>query len=208
MKTPTLPECHGLFDTYKVPAGTVKVHCEAVHKVAVALAEQLIQKGFLLDLNIIQPFSLLHDLMKSVVLERLDGPPYHYQPTAEEIQMHQQLRKQYVGMSETKVAYLVLQDNYPEFAKLFTELDELTQNPQAKVHEETKFIHYVDWRVLGNKIVPLSERMNYIYNRYSHWIKKRNIDWEAVQQDQFNYERKLFSLLPYPPEQLKVHISL
>ncbi len=201
MNLPSLSHCHELFEQYQVP-GTVKEHCKAVHKVALFLAEELVQKKYPLRLEIIKPFSLLHDFMKAVVLERLTDPPYNYKPTEEEMQMHQHLREKYKGLSETKVAHLLLHDEFPEFAQLFLELDDLTRNPHASVSEETKFIHYVDWRVLGNKVVPLKERMNYIYDKYGHWIVKKNIDWEGAKQEQFGYERKLFNCLPFKAEEL------
>ena len=207
MNLPTLPDCQALFDQYQVP-GTVRVHCQTVHTVAVFLAEKLIERGYPLDLNIVKPFSLLHDFMKAVVLERLDDPPYNYQPTAAEVQMHQQLRQQYAGKSETYVAYLVLKEKYPEFARLFLELDELTRNPHHPVQEETKFVHYVDWRVLGNKVVPLKERMEYIYKRYGKWIRKKKIDWEAAKQEQQEYEGKLFNQLSFRPEELAEKVKV
>lgn len=207
MKTPTLQHCQELFGQYKVP-GTVKEHCKTVHKVAAFLAEELIKKGYPLRLDIVKPFSLLHDFMKAVVLERLTDPPYNYQPSKEETEMHQKLREQYKGHSETYVTYLLLKEEFPEFAQLFLELDELTRNPQAVVSEETRFIHYVDWRVLGNKVVPLTQRMNYIYERYGQWIQKRGIDWKEVQQEQYDYERKLFNHLPFGAEELGGKINL
>ncbi len=202
MNLPTLLQCQELFEKYKVPAGTVKIHCETVNKVAVFLAQELVKRKYPLRPEIIKPFSLLHDFMKVVVLERLTNPPYNYKPTEEEVQMHQKLREKYKGLSETKVAYLILKEKYPEFAALFLELDELTRNPRAPVREETKFIHYVDWRVMGNSIVPLQERMAYIWQRYGPWIRKQGIDWEASRQEQRAYEAKIFKLLPYQPEEL------
>ena len=207
MKLPSLPHCQELFEQYKVP-GTVKEHCHTVHKVAVFLAQELVKRGYLLQLEIVKPFSLLHDFMKAVVLERLTDPPYNYKPTTEELQMHRQLREQYKGLSETKVAHLLLKEEFPEFAQLFLELDELTRNPHAAVSEETKFIHYVDWRVLGNKVVPLSVRLEYIYDKYGPWIKKKNIDWEATKQEQFDYERKIFNCLPFKAEELGEKVKL
>ncbi len=201
MKLPPLTYCQELFDKYKVP-GTVKEHCKTVHTVATFLAEELVKQGYALNIEIVKPFSLLHDFMKAVVLERLTDPPYNYTPTLEELQMHQKLREQYKGLSETKVAHLLLKDEFPEFAQLFLELDELTRNPHVSVSEETKFIHYVDWRVLGNKVVPLSIRLKYIYDKYGHWIKKKNIDWEATKLEQFDYERKIFNCLPFQAEEL------
>ncbi len=207
MTVPTLSDCQALFTQYQVP-GTVRVHCQTVHKVAVFLAEKLVTQGYPLDLQIVRPFSLLHDFMKAVVLERLDGPPYNYIPTPEEVQKHQQLRQQYAGKSETYVAYLILKENYPEFAHLFLELDELTRNPAALVREETKFIHYVDWRVLGNKVVPLKERMKYIYKRYGTWIRRNKIDWPATKREQQQYEKKIFKQLSFMPEELGKQVLL
>ncbi len=207
MKTPTPPQSQDLFQQYKVP-GTVRVHCETVHKVAVFLAEKLLKNGYPLRLEIVKPFSLLHDFMKAVVLERLDSPPYNYAPTAEELEMHAKLRQQFAGKSETTVAYLILKQKWPEFAELFQELDQLTHNPHAQVQEETKFIHYVDWRVLGNQVVPLKERMKYIYKRYGKWIRKNKIDWPATKKEQQDYERKIFKLLPFTAEELGEMIRL
>src|SRR3989338_1574130 len=207
MNLPTLPQCQQLFEKYKVP-GTVRLHCESVHTVAVFLAEHVQKQGYPLNLDIVKPFSLLHDFMKAVVLERLTDPPYNYTPTAEEVEMHQQLRRQYHGGSETKVAYLILKEDYPEFAQLFLELDELTTNPQAVVSAETRFINYVDWRVLGNKVVPLSERMEYIYQRYGHWIQKKHLDWPAIRQEQYDYEQQLFKHLSFSPAALSQQIQL
>lgn len=222
MIAPTIEECYALFDKYKVPA-TVRAHCEAAYKVASALTNFLAKINsnnkssndksssnniLKINMGIVLPFALLHDFMKAVVLEQLGAPSYSYQPTTEELEMHQKLRKQYVGLSETKVSYLILKDKYPEFAQLFLELDELTKNPKAKVTPEAKFIHYIDWRVLGNKVVPLKVRMDYIYEHYGQWIKKMNIDWETSQQEQYDYERNLFNALPFNPEELEKQVKL
>ena len=202
MKLPTLAECQRLFEQYKIPS-TVRQHCQTVYRVATVLADQLIATGYPLRKEVVGPLALLHDFMKAVVIERLGGDPfYQYTPTAEEVAMHQELRQKYAGLSETYVTYLLLKDQYPEFAQLFLELDQFTRNPQTPVQEETKFIHYVDWRVLGNKVVPLKKRMDYIYERYGLWIEKKNIDWEEAKNEQFEYEHKIFNCLPFTAEEL------
>ncbi len=207
MKTPTLPQCYALFDEYHVP-GTIRTHCNAVFQVTSFLAEKLVESEYPLKVEIVKPFALLHDFMKAVVLERLTDPPYNYTPTAAEAAMHQRLRTQYAGKSETFAAYSILNQEYPEFAALFLELDELIRNPNATVSEETKFIHYVDWRVLGNKIVPLKERIEYIFQKYGKWITQKNIDWKTVQQEQFDYEQQIFKHLAFTPEELAQQVSL
>lgn len=210
MDYPSLQECRGLFERYKVP-GTIRTHCEAVHKVATFIAEELTkqpQNGFNIDAKLIGSFSLLHDFMKAVVLERLGDAPYFYTPTLEEKEMHQQLRQKFAGKSETKAAFLILNEKYPSFAALFLELDELTRNPKAKTSNEARLVHYVDWRVLGNKIVPLQERMKYIYQRYGEWIKKNHLNWGEIVKDQEEYERKLFNQLPFNPDELQNYVKI
>lgn len=207
MITPPIAECEQLFNNYKVP-GTVRTHCISVFKVASFLANELQKKKYPLNVQIIESFAYLHDFMKAVVLERLTDPPYNYSPTKEELQMHQHLREQYKGLSETKAAYLILKEKYPAFAALFLELDELTRNPIALVAEETRFIHYVDWRVLGNKVVPMQERLDYIYKKYGHWIQKRSLDWDAIKQEQFEYEQNIFKHLPFKPDELHLYVKL
>ena len=127
--------------------------------------------------------------------------------TKEEIEMHEALRAKYTGHSETYVTNLLLKEKYPEFAQLFLELDEVTAHPHASVCEETKFIHYVDWRVLGNKVVPLKQRMEYIYDRYKQWIAKKGINWKEAQQEQYDYEKKIFQHLSYPADELDKDIE-
>lgn len=207
MKVPTLKECYELFDQYKVP-GTIRAHCGMVFQVATSLAQQLIQQGYTLNLEIVKPFALLHDFMKVVVLERLDSPPYNYKPSAEELEMHKTLRAKYKGHSETFVTNIILKEKYPAFAQLFLELDGITANPNAKVCEETRFIHYVDWRVLGNKVVPLKQRMEYIHERYGHWFQKKGINWPEAQRGQYEYEENIFHYLSYTADELDKHIQL
>lgn len=201
MNVPSITECYALFDQYKVP-GTIRAHCGGVFQLAVFLAQKLIARGYPLRLEVVKPFALLHDFMKAVVLERLDGPPYNYKPTPEEVEMHYQLRAKYQGRSETDVTSILLNQKYPEFAHLFLELSKLTKNPHAAVCHETKFIHYVDWRVLGNEVVPLPQRMKYIYQRYGDWLQRNNINWEESKQEQFAYEQQLFAHLPFTAEEL------
>ncbi len=211
MNYPSLQECRGLFEEYKV-IGTIKTHCETVHKVTTFMAEELnnnrLQHGFKIDANLVSSFSLLHDFMKAVVLERLGDAPYFYTPTLDEREMHQQLRQKFAGMSETKASFLILKDKYPQFAKLFLELDELTRNPKAQTSDEARLVHYVDWRILGNKIVPLQERMKYIYNRYKEWILKNNLEWDELVKEQQEYEHKLFNQLPFKPDKLGELVQL
>src|SRR3989338_528070 len=208
MNLPTPQQCEQLFVEYKVPRDTIYAHCQAVQKVAMFLAENLIKQGYPLHIVIVRPLALLHDFMKVVVLERLLPPLYPHHTLPEETAMHQQIRKRFKGKSETYAAYTILKEKYPEFALLFLGLDKLTRNPAAIVPEEVHFIHYVDWRVLETRIVSMGERLTYIWNRYHHWMEENQIDWEATKEKQFQYEQKIFNHLAFLPAQLAENVKL
>jgi uncharacterized protein len=66
---------------------------------------------------------------------------------------------------------------------------------------EAEIVNYADKRVLHDKIVPLSERMGYILEKYGRAPEiKRNILllWEKTE----NLEQRLFVNLPFAPSDL------
>ncbi len=207
MRLPTKEECEKLFEQYKVPAH-IRKHCQCVSAVATFLAQKLKEQRQQIDIHVVEQLALLHDFMKAVVLERLDDPPYNYRPTAEEKAMHAALREKYQGLSETKVAYELLKEKFPEFARLFLALSTVTHDPAAEVPEEARLVHYADWRVMGEEIVPLARRMEYIRKKYSEWIKKKNIDWEAAVMQQQAFENKIFNVLNFEPAELQKQVRL
>ena len=207
MKLPTLKKCQDLFTKYKVPKN-IYAHCQKVSETSTFLAQQLIKNNYPLDLKIVQRLSLLHDLLKVVYLPELTYySPANYTPTAEEIAMHQQLRQQFPNTNEVHAAYLIFKDDYPEFARFFLELEEITKHPQAPASKETHLVHYVDYRVMNNDIVMLDERMAKSYLRYQHFIQQNNLDWSQLKKLIYEYEHNLFKHLDFKPEELKQKIE-
>src|SRR3989344_1036796 len=199
MNLPSLKQCHDLFSYYQVPS-PIRLHCQTVSQVATFLAQQLNKNNFSINIEIVQRLSLLHDLLKVVVLENLDYPPMNFIANELEIAMHKKLKQQFPHTNEVRAAHLIFKNEYPEFAQLFLELEEFTKNPTANISAETHLVHYTDYRIMNNEILLLDERMSQLYNRYEHFIKKKNIDWGKVKKILWEYEQNIFKHLYFKPE--------
>ncbi|HIU25613.1 MAG TPA: HD domain-containing protein [Candidatus Copromorpha excrementigallinarum] len=64
MKCPTKEECLKLLEEYKTPAH-VRGHCMAVAETAVTIGRALKNKGYDLDLDLIEAAGLLHDIART-----------------------------------------------------------------------------------------------------------------------------------------------
>lgn len=206
MNHPTLKQCHGLFSYYQVPS-PIRLHCQKVSQVATFLAQELNKNNYPLNTKIVQRLSLLHDLLKVVVLENVDYPPMNFIANDLEIAMHKKLKQQFPNTNEVRAAYLIFKDEYPEFAQLFLELEEVTKNPTADISAETHLVHYTDYRIMNNEILLLDERMSQLYHRYEHFIKKKNLDWGEIKKILKEYEQNIFKHLDFKPEELRQKIN-
>lgn len=63
MKHPTREECERLLSEYKTPEH-VRGHCRAVARTALTISKALNEKGYNLDIGLIQATGLLHDIAR------------------------------------------------------------------------------------------------------------------------------------------------
>ncbi len=104
-------------------------------------------------------------------------------------------------------ARLLADLGYPEVARIVGQhvrLDRYALNSSTPTDAE--IVNYSDKRVLHDKIVPLSERMGYILEKYgSSPERKRNILllWEKTEK----LEKRLFAGLPFSPGDLSGLLS-
>lgn len=194
MNLPSEEQCRGLFQQYKVPRSILQ-HCQQVRRIAFFLAQKLRQKGLPLHPELVEKAAFLHDLFKTVALEKLDSSLQPYSP--EEIAMWQSLREKYPQKAEGEVAYLVLNDDYPELALLLREFGD----HQKTLHSwEEIVLRYADARVLRNKIVSLDERKSYVKQTYSSFFPF--FDFDALFQQFQQHEQKIMKEINLNPEEL------
>ncbi len=196
MNLPTEQECLNYFKEYVVPQNIFH-HCLKVREISVFLAQELQKKGISLNINLVNCLALFHDMFKVVTLRDLDEKNkfHHYVFSEAERAMWKKLREQYPNLYEGEVAHAILKDKYPELAFSLLRVS----NPRLEDPSwEESVVHYVDWRVFQEKIVPLTERLAYFRERYP-----RNDDaWERFARKIKELEERIFSRLDFHPGEL------
>jgi len=144
IKLPTQQQCLDYFEEYKVPEN-IQRHCLKVQEVAVFLAGKLKNSGVKINIELVQAAALLHDLFKMAGIKD-PKPNQHHQIvfSKEELAMREKLRKEFPGQHETKIAYEIFKDRFPELA--LTLLHEGDLHITDRTIEEA-LITYVDYRI-------------------------------------------------------------
>ncbi len=195
MKLPSEEQSLHYFEEYKVP-GNIKAHCLRVRDVSRYLAEQLSLAGESVNVVFADRLGLFHDLFKAVALAELKPNRFHaYVPSLEEIEMWKKLKEKYRGMYEGEIAYLVFKKDYPRLAVALKNVS----NPHAPQDSwEEKTVHYADWRVFQDKIVPIGERLVYLRERYP----RTDDAWDLFAERIKELESEIFSRLSFTPDEL------
>jgi hypothetical protein len=203
MKLPTHEQAESYFVKYKVPAN-IRLHCQTVNKLALFLAKELKKAGEDVDVEIIDRLSLLHDVFKAVVIKDLrPDPVFKSNPTEEEITFWAGMKEKYAGMYETGMFAAVFQEEYPEFCNLVTNYGSHDQPTSTKSREE-QIVHYADWRVFVDDIIPLQERIDDLRIRYAAKIEAAGVElWDIRVKDEFAVEASICTKINIPPENLK-----
>lgn len=155
----------------------IVVHSEQVCRVAVLLTDHLNRKGFDLDMDLITAAALLHDITKT-----------------RSFRTHE-------NHAQTGGAFLE-QKGFVEVGRIVAQHVKLDAYFSSDKPIEAEIVNYSDKRVLHDQIVSLSDRMNYILDRYGNEKENRErilMLWAKTEQ----LEKKLFSFLPFSPESLK-----
>ena len=195
MTFPTEQQCLDLFEQYRVPKNILK-HCQKVHQVSMFLAQKINDIGQPVNLPLVSALALCHDLFKAATFTELKPNRYHEEPyTLEEIAMWKKLREKFAGKYEGEIASEILQERYPELAPSLKRVsDWKTENPSI----EEMIVHYVDMRIMQEKIVSLLQRMEYLMERYP---RPEEI-WEQFLAHLRKVEQELFVYLDFEPNEL------
>jgi len=149
----------------------IMAHSQQVCRVSLLLADHLDHLG--LNRELIRAAALLHDITKTRSFQTLEDH------------------------AETG-AQLLSEIGYPEVGRIVGQHVRLESYFASAVPSEAEVVNYADKRVLHDRIVPLSERMGYILEKYGRAPeRKRNILllWEKTKK----MEERLFESLPFSP---------
>jgi putative nucleotidyltransferase with HDIG domain len=113
------------------------------------MAEQLQIKGVHLNKELVKASALLHDITKTRSFRTGEN--------------HAQTGEQYL-----------IEKGFPEVGRVVGQHVVLDDYFSINVSIEPKIVNYADKRVLHDRIVSLTERMDYIFERYGSTEERRN----------------------------------
>ena len=134
-KHPSREECFELLKEYKTPPHVIR-HCVKVTETALKIGSALNEKGFHLDLDLIQAAGLIHDIAR---VEDKHGE---------------------VG------AEIAAEHGYEQEAKIIKVHMSYNCNPDDKTIDETDVICLSDRMVKEDEYVGLETRMHYILEKF------------------------------------------
>jgi len=152
-------------------------HSIQVCRVALLLVDELHQGGVALSRNLVQAAALLHDITKTRSFQTNEN---HAATAAE----------------------WLTRKGYPEVGDIVRQHVRLDTYSDSDIPTEVEVVNYADKRVLHDKIVPLSERMNYILVRYGtepHYRHRIRNVWKKTE----GLERKLFHRITLTPGEVE-----
>jgi putative nucleotidyltransferase with HDIG domain len=147
MNLPSREECFELWDKYHMPEN-IRKHTQMVTNLAVFISKKLKEKGYEVDVDVVDRASLLHDIDKIHTLKK---------------------HRMHGKMSQEILEKL----GYPELALIVRQhlLSEVVNINNVSL--ESKIINYADNRIVHAKIAPLQEKLDYIEKRYGHKILEK-----------------------------------
>ena len=98
-------------------------------------------------------------------------------------------------------AQLLAEIGYPEVGRIVGQHVRLDRYFSSKSPTEEEVVNYADKRVLHDRIVPLSERMGYILEKYGREPERKRailLLWEKTEA----LEARLFAGIPFAPDDI------
>jgi uncharacterized protein len=208
---PTKQECiHLLRVTYRVPQNMIE-HCVQVNRLAVFLANKLKEKGFDINVDLVDRASILHDVMKIVEID--DFLDLIDPESKEKIILSKKdrivwldIKKRYGHLTHEEAAYNIFKQKYPEMALIIKKHGYTNINGENLLNTwEEKIVHYADKRVKHKKIVSMFERLQEGHKRFEQKNILKGIDHEfqkKTDEKLINLEKEIFNKLDFKPEDI------
>lgn len=175
-KLPDLIEVEQLWEQYGM-LPNIKRHSRQVCRVALTVWQWLDEAGFYLDRTTIEVGALLHDVAKAYCLDK-PGLPHNLEGQR-----------------------ILEQQGYAELGLLVAKHVNLGR---AHPLDEAAVVFYADKRVVGDKVVSVAERYEYILKVYGRGKPERINHIKKDEQTTYEVERNIFKVLSasYRPQDI------
>ncbi len=175
MQIPSRGQCLRLMDRVALPVH-IRHHSFRVAQVAMCLGQPLVQKGFELDLMLLEAGALLHDIAKGICLD--NG-----------------------GNHADKGAQLLTDWGYPAIAPIVADHVIIHESYLDRPVTEAILVNYADKRVRHEQIVDLRMRFDDLVDRYARNQGHRDLLLSKLRL-YLLLERRLFEHLPFAASDL------
>lgn len=211
MRHYTLPshdECLSMIQACHVPLHILK-HAQAAAKLGVFLAERLVERGFDVDVALVERACLLHDLFRVCDFPLEDFTWFEQPVGKEDVAKWRQLKAEHGHVRHEDAADAFLRETYPVLAKTirrhrYTSLIDEEDRPETW---EEKIVYYADKRAMHERIVPLAERLEDAHRRSALVCIKTGLDRDVETERKvdaliFKLEGELFNSIHLVPDQV------
>ena len=167
IRLPGNEEIFSLWDKYEM-LPNIRRHSLQVCRVALTLWEWLDEAGYHLNRRVVEVGALLHDVAKAYCLDK--DIPHNEEGDR-----------------------IVNEAGYPEMGTMVSRHVNLPYNHPL---DEAVLVFYADKRVVGDKIVSVAERYQYIFRVYGRDIPERMRKLQKDEQQSYAVEKQIFSHIP------------
>lgn len=175
IEIPTEEECYRLIREMEMLEHILS-HSRLVCRVALYLADRIIEQSYPLNRELIMAAALLHDITKTRSFETEED---HAQTGGK----------------------LLDDRGYPEVGRIVGQHVCLEIFDKSGPPTEAEIVNYADKRVLHDQIAPLADRMDYIRKRYCK-TQNQEARYRWLLAEAVALEEKLFRLAGFYPEDL------
>ena len=197
---------HQLYEEWATP-GHVRAHIEQVKNVAMQVAQAFVDKGEIINLNLLCAASMLHDISRVCDFRTMEREKFKEDVTDEKWEKWQKCRIDYKGMHHADIACDQLKKlGFPEVAEVVRahKSVNIVDEPNSYDTLEKKILYYADKRVKHDEIVDLKERFRDGWERYGKYDDKKTRQlFEEVEKHTYELEKQLFGGLDIRPGDIK-----
>lgn len=185
----------------------VRKHSKLVTEVAMKIAQAYIKKGEVVNLDLLYPAAMLHDMHRVCDFKELDRKQFDEKVTDEKWKKWEACREKFKGMHHADISSDVLKE------RGFTETAEVIRlHKSINIVEEwdsydtleKQILYYADKRVKHTEIVSREERFRDGRARYGEFnTEKEKKLFEKVEKNTIKLEKQLFEGLDIKPDDIR-----
>jgi tRNA threonylcarbamoyladenosine biosynthesis protein TsaE len=184
----------------------VQGHIKKVTEVAMKIAEAYMRQGEIINLNLLYPSAMMHDIARVCDFYELDKSNFKEKITKEKLERWEEMREKYKGMHHADIAYDFFRKlGYKKTAEcVYIHKSRVLAVESERIDTlEKKIMYYSDKRVKHEEVVPLKERFRDGWERYGvHDDTGTKKLFKEVEKRTFTLEKELFDGLDIKPEDL------